>query len=121
MLLSRCYNTENVSPDHAFLKLADAVAYMENNYSDAISTETLAGIAGYSERQFLRLFKSVFATTPNLYIVNLRMKKAQQLLKAADATIGEIAWNCGYDDQNYFSRVFKKHTGMTPSEYQRIL
>lgn len=118
--LSRYYNTDTVGQDNAFIKLADAVACIEKNYCRNLSTEELAGIAGYSERQFLRLFRSVFSTTPGLYITELRMKKAQNLLKSGSLSIGEIAWRCGYDDQNYFSRAFKKHIGMTPTEYQSL-
>lgn len=120
IMLSKYYNTDTAGNDNEFVKLAGAVAYIENNYCSSITTEELARIAGYSERQFLRLFKSIFASTPNIYIINLRMKKAQQLLRSSDMTIGEIAWNCGYDDHNYFSRVFKKHAGMSPSEYQAL-
>ncbi len=118
--LSRLYNGQVNAYDNEFIKLADAIAYIENNYCGDISTHGLAAMSGYSERQFLRLFKSVFSTTPNLYILNLRIKKAQQLLKSSNLTIGEIAWNCGYDDHNYFSRIFKKHTDMTPSEYRAL-
>ena len=118
--LSRYYNTDTVSQNNAFIKLADAVTYIEKNYCQNLSTEELSGIAGYSERQFLRLFRSVFSTTPGLYITELRMKKAQKLLKSGTLSIGETAWRCGYDDQNYFSRAFKKHTGMTPTEYQSL-
>lgn len=120
VMLSRLYQTDTAGTDNAYLKLAGAVAHIENHYCTAVTTEELAKIAGYSERQFLRLFKSVFSVTPNLYIINLRMKKAQQLLKTSPLSIGEIAWNCGYDDHNYFSRIFKKHVGMTPSEYQLL-
>ncbi len=120
--LSREYRTQEAvdGMDNAYLKLAGAVAYMENHYCTAIGTEQLAAIAGYSERQFLRLFKTVFGTTPNQYIVGLRMKKAQQLLKDTELSIGEIAWRCGYDDHNYFSRLFKKQVGVTPRAYQKF-
>lgn len=118
--LSQYYQADTVSGGNAFVKLAGAAAYIENNYCSSISTEMLAGIAGYSERQFLRLFKSVFHATPNSYIAGLRIKKAQQLLRTSPLSIGEIAWNCGYDDHNYFSRVFRKHTGMSPVQYREM-
>ncbi len=119
--LSRLYRTNTENDTVGFLKLAGAIAHIENHYCTALTTESLAKIAGYSERQFLRLFKSVFSITPTLYITNLRIKKAQTLLKTSTMSIGEIAWNCGYDDHNYFSRQFKKQTGMTPTEYQSLV
>ena len=118
--LSRCYQETSIEKGNAFVKLAGAVAYLENHCCSEISTETLADIAGYSDRQFLRLFQSVFETTPHRYMTTLRMNKAQQLLRSSGISIGEIAWKCGYDDQNYFCRVFRKHTGMTPSAYRKL-
>lgn len=119
--LSRFYHTEEAKSENDFFKLADAVAYIENNFCTQITLEKLAQISGYSDRQFLRLFKSAFSTTPNLYIAELRMKKAKQLLEVTSLSIGEIAYQCGFDDQNYFSRFFKKTTGMTPSAYRSVI
>lgn len=116
--LSRLYENSS-QPDNVFLKLADAAAYLEHHFCEQISLSELAALSGYSERQFFRLFRSVFQTTPNLYIFHLRMKKAEYLLQNTSLSIGEIAFRCGYDDQNYFSRAFRKSIGMTPSEYQR--
>ncbi|MBQ8296476.1 MAG: helix-turn-helix domain-containing protein [Ruminococcus sp.] len=121
IMLSKLYRTDRISPGNELLKLADAAAYIENNYCSSITTEELARMTGYSERQFLRLFKAAFSAAPKLYIASLRIKKAQQLLRSTEMSIGEIAWSCGYDDHNYFSRIFKKHTGMTPSEYLRLV
>lgn len=114
--LSKLYHTERAGSDNEYLKLAVAIAYIENNYCGEISSEELASMSGYSERQFLRLFRSIFSETPSAYIMKLRMKKAYQLLRSGNTTIGEVAWSCGYDDQNYFSRAFKKHYGITPSQ-----
>ncbi len=116
--LSRFYRTADIPSENTFVKLAGAIAHLENNFCSDLSTRTLAGIAGYSQRQFLRLFHEVFGTTPNAYILGLRMRKAQQLLKESTLPIGEIAWSCGYDDQNYFSRTFRRSTGMSPSDYR---
>lgn len=118
IVLSRLYQTYDNQQDNNIFKLAAAVAHIEQNYCSHIDISQLAQLAGYSERQFGRLFKAAFSTTPNLYIMNLRLQKAQQLLKNSNLTIGEISWNCGYSDQNYFSRIFKRYVGLTPTEYQ---
>lgn len=118
---SRLYKTERAKNKNDFFKLADVAAYIENNFSSQITTEQLSEISGYSQRQFLRVFKSTFSETPNNYITKLRIKKAKKLLESADISIGEIAWECGYYDQNYFSRIFRKHTGMSPSVYQSMI
>ena len=99
-------------------KLAAATAYMEKHFSEDLRMEKLAEIAGYSVRQFTRLFRAAYAVTPMNYLVNLRMQKAMQLLKNTALSVGEAAWRCGYEDQNYFSRIFRQYAGMTPSEYR---
>ncbi len=118
VMLSRCY--QNTDSGNTFLKLADAAAYLEHHFCETVSMPELAGLSGYSERQFFRVFKSVFQTTPNLYITDLRIKKAQHLLQNTSLSIGEVAFQCGYDDQNYFSHIFRKYTGMTPGGYRNI-
>lgn len=120
VILSRFYRTDKAKKKNDFLKLADTVAYIENNFSSHITLETLARISNYSDRQLMRLFKAAFSVTPNEYIADLRIKKAKQLLELDNLSIGEISWSCGFDDQNYFSRFFKKHTGMTPTGYQAV-
>jgi len=118
--LSRQYQLENDSKND-LLKLASAAAYIEYHFSEQITLSELSEISGYSERQFHRLFRAIYRMTPNAYITELRMKKAQNLLQSTRLNIGDIAWRCGCDDQNYFSRIFKRHTGMTPTEYRAHL
>ncbi len=120
VILSRFYRTDKVKYNNEVLKLADTVAYIENHFSSHLTLAALAQISGYSDRQLMRIFKAAFSVTPNEYIADLRMKKAKQLLESTNLSIGEISWICGFDDQNYFSRFFKRNTGMTPTEYRAI-
>ena len=117
--LSRCYEKSSEMSSTGAMKLAKVSAFIEKNYSRSISISELAGVAGYSERQLTRLFREIFSETPVGYITRLRMRKAEELLRLTDETIGEIAWQCGYDDQNYFTRAFRKHTGSSPTEWRR--
>lgn len=118
-ILSRLYQDYGKNHGDDVVKLATAVAFIEKNYCSDISLSDLAHMTGYSERQFHRLFQSAFSTPPSQYITNLRLQKAQLLLKNSSQPIGEISWSCGYSDQNYFSRIFKKNTGLTPTEYRQ--
>lgn len=118
-ILSRLYQVSEQTRSDDIIKLATAVAHMEKNFCNDICLTELAHMTGYSERQFNRLFKSAFSTAPSQYITNLRLQKAQLLLKNSSLPIGEVSWNCGYSDQNYFSRIFKKYIGLTPSEYKK--
>lgn len=119
VMLSKIYQISEPDANREVVKLSRAIAFIEKNFCDNISICELAFECGYSERQFCRLFKFTFSTTPNLYITRLRMNKAQQLLENTQMPISEVSWNCGYDDQNYFSRVFKKHMGISPTEYRK--
>lgn len=119
VLLSRSYCLSENEAHSDILKLAAAIAYIEKHYTDNISVSELAALSGYSERQLTRLFQSTFAVAPNQYITKLRIQKAKQLLNNPAVSIGEAAWNCGYEDQNYFSRVFRRETGTTPTAYRR--
>lgn len=116
--LSRYYQFEDDNENKQFINLAKAISYIENNYSDDIMIYKLAELCNYSERQFVRIFKSIYDCTPTDYITNLRLKKACKLLKQKVLTITEIAISCGFSNSNYFSRIFRKKKGMSPSEYK---
>ena len=116
--LSRLYDFDRVKDSHGMEKIAGAAAFIEQNYSENISVSRLAEMSNYSLRQFIRLFKKAFGCIPTEYIANLRMQKARELLRGKNASITDIALYCGYGDSNYFSRIFRKYNGMTPSEYR---
>ncbi len=118
VLLSRHYRTDRNAQHGDIVKLSRAIAYIEKHYAEDITLPDLVQTSGYSERQLTRLFHSTFAASPKQYITKLRMQKAQQLLPDPSQSIGEIAWKCGFADQNYFSRVFRNETGETPSAYR---
>ena len=116
--LSRLYDFDKVKDDHGLEKIAGAAAYIEQNYSESISVASLAEMSNYSLRQFIRLFKKAYGCIPTEYIANLRMQKARELLRSKTSSVTDIALFCGYGDSNYFSRIFRKYNGMTPSEYR---
>ena len=118
VILSRLYDFGRVKDVHGMDKMAGAAAFIEQNYPENISVARLAEMSNYSLRQFIRLFKKAFGCIPTEYIANLRMQKARELLRGKTVSITDIALYCGYGDSNYFSRIFRKYNGMTPSEYR---
>jgi len=78
----------------------------------------IASFADMSEVHLRRVFKSALNTSPNRYINLLRLEKAKNMLIAANYTIEEIASATGFGDQYYFSRIFKKELGVSPSKYR---
>lgn len=104
------------------LKKADlvtqAVWYMNEHYSDAITLESLAKLLGCSPRHLSRLFQDQLGHSPLDYLIRICMDIAKQLIWTTDATIQEIADGVGYEDRYYFSRLFKKHIGISPNHYK---
>lgn len=93
--------------------------YIEGNFTDKITVQKLAEISHVSIYHFCRLFKKITGKTLIEYVNELRINKAILLLRNEDLNITEIALNCGFSDANYFSRIFKKYKGISPSEYQK--
>ena len=89
--------------------------YIENNYSEKITIDRLCAMANVSRFYFCRLFKSITNKSLGEYLNRLRVNKAEELLKSGNCNITEAAMSCGFDDMNYFSRVFKKYKNESPS------
>ncbi|MBE5733011.1 MAG: helix-turn-helix domain-containing protein [Clostridiales bacterium] len=99
-------------------KLAPALKYINENFTqENIKLAHLAQICNVSEPYLRRLFHSAFSTSPALYIRNMRINYAKELIKSREYSITEIAIISGFCDVSYFSREFKKNTGMTPKDY----
>ncbi len=98
--------------------ILSTIAYINMNYDKTITLDELAHVSGYSKSRFSHLFSASMNTTPIKYQTGLRLDSAREMLTATDASIGEIAALCGFPDQLYFSRVFKKEFGISPSEYK---
>ncbi|MBR6761285.1 MAG: helix-turn-helix domain-containing protein [Oscillospiraceae bacterium] len=118
VMLSRMYDVEHITQEDSLLRLAPALAYIEQHYDQPCSLSELAELTYYSERHFIRLFQELYSCNPTTYVKKLRMQKAQELLATTQLPITEIAARCGYPDSNYFSRIFKQQNNMTPKQYR---
>lgn len=93
--------------------------YMEENYREKISLEQIAGNMYLSSFYIAKIFKSETGDTPINYLIGLRMEKAKEILEAApDEPIKEVAAAVGYSDAYHFSKLFKKHYGVSPLHYK---
>jgi iron complex transport system substrate-binding protein len=95
-----------------------AAQYIRENCRQSITLETIAGHFHYSTRYLTRVFKRRFGMTPNDYLTKTRMEWTRRLLAHTDASIREAAESVGYTDIYYFSKLFKKITGITPRQYK---
>lgn len=96
-----------------------AVSYFNENYNTKISVAQYAESLHISTNWFIRNFKQHMKMSPAQYLLSLRMVNAQSLLENTDYSVGEIAEIVGYDNQLYFSRVFKKEYGISPAQYRK--
>ena len=92
--------------------------YIDRNYKKDISAKDVAGILGYSDVYFSKVFKQLFDDNFINYLTKIRIDRAKVLLKDVSFNIKEIGKSVGYADSNYFTKVFKRSVGMSPSEYR---
>lgn len=95
------------------------LGYMADHLAEKVTLAELSSQLNLSKEQFSRFFRQAFRRSPLQYLTQMRLQKACHLLTQEDLTMLEIAEACGFDNSNYFSRVFKQHFGMSPSEFQR--
>lgn len=91
---------------------------IEKNYQQDISLAMLAQLFYVSQPYLSKIFKQETGTNLNAYITEVRMQKAKYLLEETDKKVFEIAHMVGYEDANYFAKVYKKYTGILPSDYR---
>lgn len=95
--------------------------YFNEHYNEPINIEEYAQARGMSVSWFMRNFKQVTAKSPMQYILAIRINNAVSLLETTDYNVTEISAIVGYDNPLYFSRIFKKQEGVSPSDYRKIL
>lgn len=96
-----------------------AMRYISENYTEHITVKDICDAVGYSKSTVLSSFKKEFSTTVNTYLTNMRLERAKKMLENEDVTVNEVALNCGFSDQSYFSKVFSAKYKITPTEYRR--
>lgn len=119
-LLQNCLESARDHQLQSTVTLMDeVVGYIEENYQNKINVTKIAELFNLERRRLAYLFERHTGLAPNTYITEYRISKAKELLERADLSIAEVAEKVGYDDCFYFSRVFKKLTGVAPSAYRR--
>ena len=96
----------------------DIAAYIREHYTEELSMQDVARAMNYSDAYFCKLFKQCFKVNFSAWLNEFRVEKAKEQLTATRLSVREVSLACGYADANYFARVFKRITGMTPSEYR---
>ena len=94
-----------------------AMAYIHTHYADSVSFQELANEANISASYLTRCFHKTLGITPVVYLNRYRVNQAKRLLAKRQQSISEVAWAVGFTDTSYFSRVFRREVGMSPSDY----
>ena len=122
LLLSRRVAPTPTSLTSALHRQVEQVQrYFAQNYSSPINIREYAAGQNVSISWFLRCFKQVTGQTPMQYILSTRITNAITLMRDTDWNLTQIAAAVGYDNPLYFSRLFRKQKGMSPSDYRRLL
>ncbi len=118
-LKSRYGHTKDASAESLQLKyVRTVIKYIQLKFSEQITMENIAGICGLNRSYLTRLFHDATGYTIKGYLLSYRMSTAQKMLKETDYPIQYIGNAVGYADIFTFSKAFKKHTGITPSDYR---
>lgn len=100
--------------------MKSVLTHIRSNFSNKITINDLASIAGMNEQYFCRFFKKNIGKTVTEYLNDVRINRASELLTETSDRIIDIAGRCGYDNLGYFIKRFQQSKGMSPSEYRKV-
>jgi transcriptional regulator GlxA family with amidase domain len=112
------YSVLPLSRPHSDEKIRQAEEYLREHFDRDLSIEMLADRIGMGSRNFIRRFKAATGRVPGAYIQMLRVSAAKELLEYGGEPVQTVSSKIGYEDVAFFRTVFKRHTGMTPTEYR---
>ncbi|ANY68309.1 hypothetical protein BBD42_18885 [Paenibacillus sp. BIHB 4019] len=95
------------------------IRYLHEHYQEAITMESLAQLLDCSISYISRIFKAKVGTSPHDYLIQVRVEQAKKRLSSSELSLQSIAQSVGYDDVYYFSRLFKKHMGVSPLKFKK--
>lgn len=117
----RYYSAFSPATNHGDAPITQAQALIERTFTAPIRISELARTVALTERTFLRRFERATGHTPLAYVQHLRIQSAQRSLENTTAAIDQIAYAVGYENVNAFRKLFKRHTGLSPSQYRQRL
>ena len=98
--------------------LAKVLRYLHDRFHDEVTLAGVAEAVGLSAGYLGRIFKSELHTSFKTYLARIRLQEAKRLLRNSTLPVGDVAARCGYPDHSYFTSVFKRATGKSPTEYR---
>lgn len=101
--------------------LVSVIETLEKSFETGVDLATVAGNIGISLRQIQRLFRHYVGISPKQYLLNLRLERARGLLSETDMSISDIAYACGFEATNTFSKAFRRKYGVAPSGLSNVV
>lgn len=100
------------------VRVRQMLSYIQLHYTEPLQVQEIADSASVSRRECLRTFRRVTGSSPMQYVIDLRLRKARQLLAETDLPLLEICGLCGFQSQSYFTKLFHQRTGSSPGKYR---
>ena len=119
IMFGRSLEYQSSTKNRCNKQLESAIEMFHRDFSSEINIKEYANGLGMSLCWFSRCFKERFDMSPQAYLTNIRLNKAKELLLSSDYNINEISSFSGFNNPFYFSRIFKKHTDYSPTEYRK--
>lgn len=117
--VSTCMEYFDLSSAKAYTKVEAILNYINEEYYKSLSSQVLEEKFACNFDSMNRMFKKITGSTIFSYLNKVRMERAKELLSTTSLSIGEIGERVGFVDIYYFSKVFKKHTGVAPTQYMK--
>ena len=119
LLMEESWHPDSAVKKKKKMEIVKIKEYLDENYNRKVSLDELCSKFYINKYYMMKLFSEAYGTTINNYANSVRVTKAKQLLRFSDKRMDEISSELGFEDANYFSRLFKKVEGMSPSEYRK--
>lgn len=120
LLMESSWHQGNSSNAPKKMNISLVKSFLDEHYSEKLSLESVASHFFIDKHYLARLFKEQYGVTLVTYLQQVRITHVKRMLRFTDKSIEEIGLECGIGELNYFSRVFKKLEGVSPSEYRRV-
>jgi signal transduction histidine kinase/AraC-like DNA-binding protein/ABC-type sugar transport system substrate-binding protein len=117
--LQRALSSEETLPQPTSILVKHALAYLHQNFANPITLQKVADAIGVTKNYLSNIFRQELGLSPWECLTRFRVQKAKWLLRNGEESIALVAAEAGFEDSAYFSRVFRKHVGMSPQEYRK--
>ena len=100
--------------------IAKTLSWIEEHFAEPITLKDLSYVSGMNEKYLCRIFREYTSKSPMSYVNEYRIDNACIKINESRSSLTQIAYDCGFNDSGYFTKIFKKYKGMTPGEYRKI-